>query len=115
VKSIKCSSCGTTALSEKSQMEGVCRKCNKSQAKATKKAARDVVQKAVNLAIEDGTLKRQPCETCGSNDGGPGPRTTAHHDDYSKPLDVRWMCASCHTKMHHQRRRAKAEAERIQS
>jgi len=24
----------------------------------------------------------------------------AHHDDYSKPLDIQWMCTSCH-KRHH--------------
>jgi ribosomal protein S27AE len=49
----------------------------------------------VQNAICAGRLKRQPCETCGSDWNIHG-----HHDDYLKPLDVRWLCASCH-KIHH--------------
>ncbi len=48
-------------------------------------------------AIYSGRLERECCERCGS-----GENIHAHHDDYTKPLDVRWLCASCH-KQHHLR------------
>ncbi len=49
----------------------------------------------VSLALSRGELIRQPCETCGEQ------KAVAHHDDYERPLDVRWLCASCHMKHHH--------------
>lgn len=49
---------------------------------------------AINNATRKGTLTRQPCEVCGS------PRSHAHHDDYSKRLDVRWLCAVHHKALH---------------
>jgi len=49
---------------------------------------------AVSNAIRDGKLQRQPCEVCGAK------KTQAHHDDYSKPLDVRWLCSMCHQDEH---------------
>ncbi len=45
-------------------------------------------------AVADGRLVHQPCEVCGSS------KTDAHHDDYAKPLDVRWLCR-VHHKEHH--------------
>lgn len=44
---------------------------------------------AVNNALRDGRLKKEPCR-CGEV------KVQAHHDDYSKPLDVRWVCRRCH-------------------
>lgn len=49
--------------------------------------------------IERGTN----CEQCG------GTYPEAHHDDYSKPLDVRWLCRSCHQKHHAQLRADQAK------
>lgn len=39
-------------------------------------------------------LERQPCKNCGE------PLAEKHHHDYSKPLDVEWLCQPCHRKMH---------------
>jgi len=46
---------------------------------------------AVSNAIRDGKLLREPCSGCGKTG-----RIHAHHDDYSKPLDVVWLCEMCH-------------------
>lgn len=46
-------------------------------------------------AIRDGRLIRKPCRACGST-----VRVHAHHHDYSKPLDVDWLCAPCHRHEH---------------
>lgn len=55
-------------------------------------------------AIRDGRLIRQPCEVCGKT------KVDAHHDDYSKPLEVRWLCRRHHADVHLEiNRRKRAE------
>jgi hypothetical protein len=46
------------------------------------------------VAIETGRLVRGPCEVCGHA------KTDAHHDDYSRPLDIRWLCRDHHIEHH---------------
>ena len=41
-----------------------------------------------------GLLERKPCEACGKTE------TIAHHDDYSKPSKIRWICSICHAEWH---------------
>lgn len=48
----------------------------------------------VNYLIRKGTIKRTPCEICGEKE------THAHHDNYDKPLEIKWLCPSCHQKYH---------------
>jgi hypothetical protein len=48
----------------------------------------------VNAAIRSGALKRLPCEVCGAGNA------QAHHDDYSKPLNVAWLCVKHHAERH---------------
>lgn len=51
---------------------------------------------AVYSAIRNGSLIRKPCEVCGDT------QSQGHHDDYSKPLDVRWLCFVHHREVHGQ-------------
>ncbi len=49
----------------------------------------------VNNAIRDERLFNEPCQVCGKEEG-----VHAHHDDYSKPLNIRWLCAAHHRQWH---------------
>ena len=60
---------------------------------------KESVRRKTNHAIAKGVLVRLPCETCGA------PVSHAHHDDYSKPLEVRWLCQTHHAE-HHRLERA---------
>lgn len=48
----------------------------------------------VNKAIKNGEMKRGPCVVCGTL------KSEGHHEDYSKPLDVVWLCAVHHAQHH---------------
>jgi hypothetical protein len=48
----------------------------------------------VVLAKRHGLLVPQPCERCGN------PKVHAHHEDYSKPLEVTWLCHKHHFMRH---------------
>ena len=58
---------------------------------------------AVRAARHKGLLERPlHCERCGKPDQPCSDGRTwlhGHHEDYSKPLDVQWLCAKCHRKV----------------
>ncbi len=67
------------------------------------KRADDIAQNLVETAIQQGVVQRKThCEECGSTGTFKDGRTSiqAHHDDYNKPLDVRWLCQKCHHTWH---------------
>ncbi len=50
----------------------------------------------IHYLLRSGKLIRpKSCSQCGSECKPDG-----HHDDYSKPAEVRWLCCSCHAKAH---------------
>lgn len=51
----------------------------------------------VSKALANGRLSRgEACQECGDSES----RLHAHHDDYLRQLDVRWLCAACHKAWH---------------
>ena len=50
----------------------------------------------VKYALKIGKIKKPSiCEECSRE-----AKLNAHHEDYSKPLDVKWLCHSCHKLIH---------------
>lgn len=84
-----------------------CEKWNKAHQKERNEATRRsylkhrekaLVRRKVQRAIESGLIVRGNCENCGDL------KSQAHHDDYSQPLKIRWLCISCHATFHKRER-----------
>jgi len=54
---------------------------------------REQARGTARRAVKAGLLIRQPCEVCGR-------AAHMHHDDYAKPLEVRWLCPAHHRQFH---------------
>lgn len=54
---------------------------------------RNARQKVRDHILSGKIKKPEKCEHCKLNN-----KLEAHHKDYSKPLEVEWVCKSCHVK-----------------
>ena len=59
-----------------------------------KKYIKPIANTILGNANRSGSVKRMPCEICGSK------KSEGHHEDYSKPLDVVWLCSRHHCDRH---------------
>jgi hypothetical protein len=48
-----------------------------------------------------GKIEKKPCEVCGNI------KVDGHHDDYTKPLEVKWLCRKHHLGLHKELRDAR--------
>lgn len=78
-----------------------CKKCHaaymrdwrKTHFMSPEQKKKDIARSYLGVYIRRGKINREPCEVCGS-------KAEAHHDDYSKPLQVKWLCRKHHMKLH---------------
>ena len=61
-------------------------------------------RKKALYAVKIGRLIPKPCEVCGESS------VEKHHTDYSRPLDVTWLCSAHHKATHAEERRRKRAA-----
>ena len=61
---------------------------------------KDNCRSYANTYLRRGKLLRKPCQKCGDK------RSQMHHEDYSKPLAVTWLCRPCHLAVHKHKRAA---------
>lgn len=55
---------------------------------------KQLARQRVREALDAGRMARRPCEVCGAT------KAEAHHDDYTRPLEVRWLCPTHHAAAH---------------
>ncbi len=78
-----------------------CKSCKADYMRAHRKAngmpesqkLKDRARSYANVYFRRGKLAAEPCK-CGSYD------VEKHHPDYSKPLQVIWLCRDCHLALH---------------
>lgn len=58
--------------------------------------SKTIARQLLNNAVKSGKIKKpQDCSGCNQK-----LRLTAHHDNYSQPLKVTWLCYECHGLLH---------------
>ena len=72
------------------------------------------VQHVCEKAIKKGVLIPKDCECCNERYRFKDGRNAvqAHHDDYNKPLEIRWLCQKCHHSWHKNNKPIKREDDK---
>ena len=75
------------------------KRCVVSRRYAKKNPEKVIATSMVNGAVKSGVLiKPKRCPQCGKKG-----RIHGHHNDYSEPLEVKWLCPLCHTRIHREK------------
>lgn len=93
-----------------------CRACHASYMRGARKRHSELTPEqrvkanartTANVYQSRGLLVPRTCEGCGSR------RAQKHHADYSRPLDVTWLCRPCHLARHREEDRLKPSKRRF--
>lgn len=80
------------ALSKKYYQQHKQQRISEARSDRVQNELKHSARQLVRNAVRRGEIKKpSKCQSCGVKT-----RLQAHHDDYTKPLDVVWLCAFCH-------------------
>lgn len=102
IREVRCD-CGetfSTAHPTKRFCSGACRARAQYRRRGRRKARVDPAKRRAHREVENAKRRGDlvvpdVCEGCGRE-----ARLDGHHDDYERPLDVRWLCRRCHRATH---------------
>jgi hypothetical protein len=101
-KSGLCSTCKLVVEPER-KGQALCRSCHNAYMRVNRKKhselteiqkLKSLARSKVHLYVKRGSIKKLPCCNCGDIN------SEAHHEDYTKPLDIAWLCRKCHLQYH---------------
>lgn len=90
-----------------------CAKCLEPRSYYKPDPLKEAARRATKKAIREGRLRDEPeaCEDCGTTEEN----LMIHHVDYSNPLDIEWLCTTCHGRRHRGNRRYYAFKNHIEA
>jgi hypothetical protein len=100
---VNCSKCDVPLEVSRVDKQRYCKSCHAEYMRSNRKKHSQLsdtqrfkanARSYLNVYIRRGIVIKQPCCKCDN------PIAEAHHEDYSKPLDVMWLCRSCHLSYH---------------
>ena len=98
-----CSKCNNPLEPNRINKQRYCKACHNDNMKANRPKHSELteeqklkanVRSYLNVYIKRGKIIKQPCVVCGNVN------SEAHHEDYSKPLEVIWYCREHHLNHH---------------
>jgi len=96
---MKCPKCGAIhSRKNGSWISGYCNPCHAGYMREWRKThplteeqrMKDSCRSYAGTYLRRGKIEKSPCLKCGKSD------SQMHHEDYSKPLSVEWLCRPCH-------------------
>lgn len=102
-----CCKCGGLIEITRIYKQGYCKSCHAEHMRNNRLKHSELPEPARKKAnarsylheyVKRGKVMKYPCEVCGSE------RSEAHHEDYSKPLEVHWLCREHHLELHESRK-----------
>lgn len=105
-KKDECSSCrGRIETNRVASCQKFCKECQRiylnkyRQSKNYLRVGKDTKKKHyartyANTYLKRGKIEKLPCIVCGDN------KVEMHHDNYNKPLEIKWLCRKHHMEHH---------------
>lgn len=94
--------CSNCKKQKELETKRYCRSCHNAYMRKWRKThplneeqrIKSIVRNKVAMRIRRGQMQRLPCVICGD------PKSECHHEDYSKPYDIVFLCPKHHREHH---------------